>query len=166
MTGPALLPRLARLALLVGALAVVYVLSRHWPSDHTVHVVLGDGAPRVTEVRLRYLDVGADDPGHRGGRAASAEPPEREVTFRYAKGHAPRIVSHEPRLVSGDYDVEIEMSIAPDGLAAQATRTVVVERRLGLGDSPVSVDVASSVAAARQAPALSASPDGGGPRTP
>jgi hypothetical protein len=62
-------------------------------------VVLGDASPRVEEVTLRFAK----------SDSSSADDWLREVTFRYAKGGAPRIVSYEPRLASGDYLVEIEI---------------------------------------------------------
>jgi hypothetical protein len=83
-------------ALLVGAgVAVFLSLRGAWPSDQHLRIVLGDRAPRVEEVRVRC--------GPGDGEWT------REVMFHYAAGAAPRIVSYEPRLASGDYLVEIDV---------------------------------------------------------
>jgi len=44
---------------LLAGLGVALVLSRHWPTDQAVHIVLGDAAPRALEVRVRYADLSA-----------------------------------------------------------------------------------------------------------
>ncbi len=61
-----------------------------------MNVILGDRAPSVTEVTMRYT----------GGPDADLR---REVSFRFDKGKAPRVVHHEARLPDGDYVVTIEM---------------------------------------------------------
>ncbi len=120
---------------------MVGFLARSWPTEHTLRVVLGDAAPRVTEVRLRYDAASESGAGGRRGGARAVEP-EREVSFRYAKGRAPRIVSHEPRLASGDYDVDIEVEIARQADRSESPSAVVaVTRRLSLREGAVSVDV-------------------------
>ena len=131
--------RLVRLPLLIAALGVALAISRNWPTDHEVHVVLGDAAPRVVELRIRYAEPvsGHDDW-------------QREVSFHYAPGRAPRIVDHEPRLVSGEYDVEIDVGVT--GGAADR-RTVTVSRRVRLDDHASSVDVSSAVRDALPLPA-------------
>ena len=96
------------------------------PKDQVLHVVLGDAAPRVTEVRVRY--------GEASGRDVDFT---REATFRYAQGAAPRVVTHEARLTSGDYTVEIEVFKGND--------RAMVDRRVKLDGNPVSVDVRDSV---------------------
>jgi hypothetical protein len=138
-------PRFLRLALLVAALAVAAVLSRHWPSDHTVHIVLGDAAPLVREVRVRYAEAGGD---------AVHDEWEREVSFHYAAGHAPRVVNHEPRLVSGEYDLEVELEVAP---TAGSVRTVTARRRVYLESGAASVDLSGPVRDNLDAPAPPAS---------
>ena len=110
---------------LVAALGLIWlVLGRKVPADQVVRVVLGDSAPRVTEVRLRYQP---------DGEAEFL----REATFQYPKGTAPRIVTHEPRLAGGDYMVEIELSEGND--------RAVVRRKVKLDGSPVSLDVKESL---------------------
>jgi hypothetical protein len=106
---------------LVAALVAVWlVLGPRLPKDQVVHVVLGDLAPHVTEVTLRYAEDQTQDFA-------------REATFRYAQGQAPRIVTHEPRLANGEYRIEID--VFDQKGHAQATRRVKLQ-----GD-PVSLDV-------------------------
>lgn len=132
--------RLLRLPLLVVGLGVALLLSRHWPSDHTLRIVLGDAAPSVRELRIRYGEAGAT------AAAAGKEDWLREVAFHYAAGHTPRIVSHEPRLASGDYELELELDLAAAlPVPKDAVRTVTLTRHVKLADDPVSVDVSSAV---------------------
>jgi hypothetical protein len=119
--------RLARALILASGLAVVVVLFRRAPTEHTVHVVLGDEATRVTEVRVRYA-LHEDGPGQGDW--------QREASFHYAQGHAPRVVSHEPRLASGDYDVEIDVA---------AETPVTVRRRITIDEHTATVDVSGAV---------------------
>jgi hypothetical protein len=87
----------------------------------------------VEELRVRYgeMNAGRDDW-------------QREVTFHYAAGRAPRIVSHEPRLVSGDYDVEIEALRTAEPSEA---RTVTVTRHVTFDGHTTSIDVSAAVGA-------------------
>jgi hypothetical protein len=124
--------RTLRLLFLVVAAVVAVVLSRRWPEDQVVHVVLGDVSPRVAELRVRYAEA-SGGPG---------DDWQREVSFRFALGKAPRVVDHGPRLASGWYNVEVDVSVV-DGAAA--VRTVSVSRRVELRGHPVSVDVAAAV---------------------
>jgi len=84
-----------------------------------VRVLLGDAAPRVTEVTVRYKDAEGD--------AA------REARFAFAMGAAPRVVSHAPRLPDGDYTLEIDLRAGEN-----ATR---VARHVKLGGGSLAVDV-------------------------
>ncbi len=61
-----------------------------------MNVVLGDVAPAVTDLALHYAPE--NDP-------ESA----RDVSLHFDRGHAPRVVHHEARLVDGDYVVAIEV---------------------------------------------------------
>jgi hypothetical protein len=130
--------RVLRIPLLVAGLGVALVLSRHWPADQSVHVVLGDGAARTREVRIRYAELSA---GHDDWL--------REATFHYAPGQAPRIVSHEPRLVSGEYDVEIEVSMAD---SPEQSHTVTATRRVTLSGGSASIDVSRQLREPAPAP--------------
>jgi hypothetical protein len=116
--------KLAPLVLVAALLSFWFVLGRKVPTEQVVHVVLGDASPRITEVRVRYAPEG------------DAEF-TREATFHYAAGNAPRIVTHEPRLMGGDYTVEIELVVGND-------RTLV-HRKVKLEGNPVSVDIRDSL---------------------
>jgi len=119
----------------VAGLGVAFALSRQWPREHTVRIVLGDAAKAVEEVRLRY-----GDPAHASGRGGDDDW-QREVIFHYAIGRAPRVVSHEPRLPDGDYDLELEIGMR----AGQERRTVTSHRVVHLDSDSAQVDVASTV---------------------
>lgn len=81
--------------LLVGALGLAGYLTYgpSSPRDNTVRFVLGDAAPTVRAVDVRYLD---------------GDEVLREAAFQYPGG-APRIVSHEVRAKAGDYRVEVHV---------------------------------------------------------
>jgi hypothetical protein len=115
--------RLAPLALLGAALSATVLLPRAWPQDQTIHYVLGNRAARASEVDVRW--------------ATEAHPDEsvREVSFRYAAGTAPAIVTHDPRLANGDYAVEVKVVV--DG---QGTRFV---RHVVLGGGVTSIDLSA-----------------------
>ena len=114
--------RLAQLVVLVAGLAVFLVLSRRWPRDHTLHFVLGDVSPRVTELSMRI-----DEPSDRGE-------PLRVATFRYGDAGAPRIVTEETRLADGDYAVEFE--VASHSSLSTVRRMVKVE-----GSTTITIDL-------------------------
>ena len=84
--------------LLFGALGVgaYYFLAPRFPKDQSVNVVLGDRAPAITDVTMRYASEKDADL-------------RRDVSFHFDKGKAPRVVHHEARLPDGDYLVSIEM---------------------------------------------------------
>jgi hypothetical protein len=107
----------------IGA-AFYFTLAPHWPADQHVRIVLGERAPRVEEVTLRCAT----------SERSSSDDWLREVTFRYAKGSAPRIVSYEPRLVRGDYLVEVEIH-SDDG------RVVTLDRHVTLAGGTTSIDL-------------------------
>jgi hypothetical protein len=133
MTDSAWRERARRLAPVILALALVaiwLVFGSKIPRDQTVHVVLGDAAPRVTEVRLTYSDTDATP-------RAGSDDFSRDATYRYAEGSAPRVVTHEARLRNGDYVLEIELSTRKGASTAQ--------RRVKLHGDPVSVDVREAV---------------------
>ncbi|WP_394849829.1 hypothetical protein LZC95_20530 [Pendulispora brunnea] len=99
------LGRRSGLIILFGLILVVVgiVLAPKLPHDQTVHIVLGSGAGRVSQLQVRYYGPLPDE--EPGGYFA------REATFRYGQGViAPRIVDHAPRLADGDYVVEIAVS--------------------------------------------------------
>jgi hypothetical protein len=125
-------PRRGALLALAGAALVIYfVLGSHWPKDQVVHVVLGPSSPRVTEISLRY----APHTSHK--RSASDEDWTREATFRFSEGNAPRVVTHEPRLADGEYDVEIEIQTP--------SQRSTIDRHATLQGGATSIDVADAV---------------------
>ena len=116
MRGPR---RLVPILFLGAGAAVYFSLSPKWPSEQSLHIALGDQAPRVEEVRVRCGE-GSDW--------------AREVTFHYAKGHAPRMVSYEPRLANGEYLVEIEVR-------TDDARVRTEDRRVRLEGGSTSIDL-------------------------
>ncbi len=89
-------------------------------------------APHVEELDARWAPEHgeADEPGR--------ESWAREVTFRYAPGQAPRIVTHEPRLADGDYLVEVE-------LVADNDQTSIVRKHVTLSGGVTQIELAPSV---------------------
>jgi hypothetical protein len=122
--------RLLPLLFVAVAAAVYFSLAPAWPQDQALRYVLGDAAPAVEELRIRYQPPTAQRPDE-----------GREVTFHYAPGQAPRIVSHEPRLANGPYLLQIEISLADAG-------PVVVERHLALQGGTTSVDLLPAIRSA------------------
>ena len=118
--------RLAPLVLLGAALVATLMFPHAWPHDQTIHYVLGDRAAHVERVDARWK--------------AQEDPDEsvREVSFRYAPGTAPRIVTYEPRLSNGGYTVDVD--IVADG---RPTRYV---RRVLLGGGVTSIDLSGGSA--------------------
>jgi hypothetical protein len=120
--------------LVIGALALAWLVFGHdVPEEQTVHIVLGDLAPRVTEARIRYTPVSA--------RGEAVEP-LREATFHYAADAsdgipAPRIITHELRVPGDEYTIEIDVIKGNDRAS--------VSRRVKLGGRPVSIDVRESL---------------------
>jgi hypothetical protein len=124
------------LALGAAALVAYFVLAPQTPHDQTVHFVLGDAAPRVDELRVRYAPAQAAQSGQH--EDTMAEDWTREAAFRFADGGAPRIVTHEPRLADGDYLVEIE-------IVSRSHANTTARTRASLAGSPTSLDVSSAV---------------------
>src|SRR5580658_45293 len=116
MRGPR---RLLPIIFIGGGAAAYFSLSPKWPSEQSLHIALGDQAPRVEEVRVRC-----------GGGSDWA----REVTFHYAKGQAPRMVSYEPKLANGEYLVEIEVRTDDASVRTE-------DRRVRLEGGSTSIDL-------------------------
>lgn len=123
-----------RLVLFGAALAAVLFLARRVPRAQTIHYVLGDGAPRVEEVDARWEE-----------QSAAHGDWSREVTFRYAPGSAPRVVTHEPNMANGDYTVEIDLLAASPGPISEPRDRRSLQRRVTLAGGVTSIDLTSSV---------------------
>jgi hypothetical protein len=124
--------RLLSLVALAGGLAAALPLAQRWPKEQTVHYVLGDAAPRVQELDARWSE------GTSAGAGGGAEDDvSREATFRYARGQAPRVVTHLPRLPDGDYTVEIDV--------VTGSERSTVTRRIKLAGGATSIDLAEAV---------------------
>ncbi len=117
----------------VVALGLYFLFAPRLPKDQTVEVVLGDAASKVTSVRLAY-----EDPNHDWAS---------EVEFNFASTPAPRVVHHETHMPNGDYKLSIDVT-GHNG-------NTHVERTVSLGGGTTSVDVASVVLAALDAPGAS-----------
>jgi hypothetical protein len=115
--------RRGRIAFLGLGIALYFLLAPKAPNDQRLRLRLGDTAPGVSEVRVRSRSAGSADGDW-----------EREVTFHYAKGQAPRIVSYEPRLANGDYLVEIE-------LKTDDSPALVTDRRVKLEGNSTTIDL-------------------------
>lgn len=88
-------------------------------------LVLGPSADRVTGLEIQY--IAADGDVARAARMA------------FDPGTAPRVVSHEPQLVDGDYGLRIDLD-ARDGRRS-------TERRVTLGGGTTQVDLAGLLGA-------------------
>ena len=89
-----------------------------------MRVVLGAAAPEVKALDLRYIAGDGDV--------------MREVHFTYPNEPAPRVVAHEPKLPSGEYQLQLDVDTR-EGRRA-------VQRRVTLGGGSTQVDVSSALA--------------------
>jgi hypothetical protein len=131
----------ARVLLVVGGIFVALTLGRTWPSDQTVHFVLGDAAPRVEQLDACWNE---------GTYPSDCS---REVSFRFVHGTAPRVVTSTMRVAGGDYVVHI--TIVADGERS------IVDRRVKLEGGVLSIDLARQVPEGR---AVSTAPTPTAPR--
>ncbi len=142
--------------MVIGLIGVVCVLAiaPKVPSDQTVHVVLGRGAERVRELHILYFGpLSEKEAAEDAETVASSGNFAREATFRYGQGvHAPRIVDHTPRLVNGDYIVEVSLAAdaaSPKGAdpkGADLQRAQIARHvHLAGSDRAASIDVAEAI---------------------
>ncbi|MCL2724242.1 MAG: hypothetical protein FWD69_07370 [Polyangiaceae bacterium] len=118
-------PRLTRLVVLaIGLAATVWIGSRT-PREQHVRVVLGSAASDVTDMELQYVDLEGDL--------------VRDARMHFEPGRVPRVVTHEPSLANGDYQLRIELGMR------DARRST--ERRVTLSGGTTSVDVTSVLGA-------------------
>lgn len=108
--------------LLAGVLVAIH-LGSGGPQEQHLRVVLGAAAPDITGVGLQY--VGKDDEV------------VRDVHFAFAKGTAPRILSHEQKLPNGEYRIQIDVD-------ARDVRRAV-QRRVTLGGGSTQLDVSNAL---------------------
>lgn len=114
--------------LLVGvAVAAFLLFGPKLPREQPLRVSLGENAPSVREIVLRYRPSSGD----------LTDDVLREVSFRFPKGDAPRLLRHEPRLVDGEYVLEIEV------VTNQARATI--KRDVGFFGGASSIDIGSAI---------------------
>jgi hypothetical protein len=92
--------------------------------------MLGDAASRIRELDAYWGPASVSR-----ASATDGEDWTRKVSFRYAPGTAPRVVTHQPHVADGDYTVEI--SIVAD------TDRMTIRRRVRLAGGVTSIDLAS-----------------------
>ncbi len=132
---------------LVGLLMAARLAPRS-PRQQTVHYVLGDAATRVDEIEARWAPVNALATGSSAPPVtgeSSGDDWARDAHFPYARGQAPRVVTHGPRLPDGDYRVEIEIAGRSDSGAPASEQRAVVRRQVTLNGGVTSIELASSV---------------------
>ncbi|MEO8875090.1 MAG: hypothetical protein ABI461_05840 [Polyangiaceae bacterium] len=126
--------------LVVAAVVAILALVPRLPHEQTLHVDLGDSAPDVEALTIRWTSSAAlKDADEKAGKhgETSIEDWTGEVTFRYEKNKAPRVVQHKARLADGEYVVEIELNAEAGGAV---TRKVVA-----LGGGTTTIDVSGSL---------------------
>ncbi len=132
-----------RVLLVVAVVGALTALPRV-PKDQTLRIDLGDSSKITREITLRWAPASAART-----KNPSIEDWTGEVTFRYEKNAAPRVVQQEMRLADGDYVVEIELITERGG--------AVTRKNVAITGGTTTIDVSSV------APAASASEtkDGG-----
>ncbi len=128
--------RYAPFAIVGIGLLLFSLFAKKIPHEQTVRIVLGDAAPRVTEVHVRYAERAANAQKGGPGDGATAEW-LRDATFQFARGSAPRIVSHLPSLADGDYLVEIDVQTAE--------KPATIDRRVTFSGGTTSLDVSQAI---------------------
>jgi hypothetical protein len=111
--------------LLVAALVLVLSALPHLPKEQTLRIDLGDSSKITTALTVRWAASQKGNP--------SIEDWTGEVTFRYEKNAAPRVVQQRARVADGDYVVEIDL-ITERGVA-------VTRKNIALAGGTTSIDV-------------------------
>lgn len=117
--------RVGLLLIVLVATVFYFTLVPSVPRTQHLRFLLGDSAPRVTELEIRYVSV------------RDEEIPARDATFHFGSGAAPRVVGHEPTLSDGDYVVEIEVTLEDAGRSRST-------RRVNLRGGSVTVDLSQT----------------------
>ena len=107
-------------------LGLYFLFAPRLPREQVVEVVLGDAAPKVTEVRLAY-----DDSSHDWSS---------EVDLSFEGKPAPRVVHHESQMPDGAYKLTIDVT--------GRDRGTHLERNVTLAGGTISVDVSEAITAA------------------
>jgi hypothetical protein len=118
--------RYAALGFLLIGIAVTAFLAKRGPHEQHVRFVLGDAATEITGLEVQYVDPDGDI--------------AREARLSYAAGTAPRIVSHEPELPDGAYELKVDL-ITRD-------RRVSVERSVTLSGGSTQIHLGAELNAA------------------
>jgi hypothetical protein len=108
--------------LAAGALGAVYVGSKA-PREQHLKLVLGPASDRVTGLEIQYVAPDGDL--------------SRDARMAFEPGKAPRVVSHEPELPDGEYQLRIDVD------TREGRRSV--ERRVTLGGGTTQVDLSAVV---------------------
>ena len=111
--------RIGSLVFLAVGLGIAWYLGQNGPQEQHVHVILNERAPLVTGVSLQYTAANGDV--------------ANETSFHYSPGQAPRIVSHDPKIPSGDYKLKVDVDL-PDSRKT-------VEKQVTLKGGSAQVDV-------------------------
>jgi hypothetical protein len=111
--------RIGSLAFLAVGLGIAWYLGQNGPQEQHVHVILNERAPLVTGVSLQYVAANGDV--------------ANETSFHYSPGQAPRIVSHDPKIPSGDYKLKVDVDL-PDSRKS-------VEKQVTLKGGSAQVDL-------------------------
>ncbi len=90
--------------------------------------MLGDAAPRVTQLELRYVHVDGEI--------------LRQARFSFEPGHAPRVLAHDPSLPDGDYRVLVDVDLS-DGHRE-------VERRITLASGSTQLELGRELGASER----------------
>jgi hypothetical protein len=125
--------------LVAGALVAANLGARGWPKDREVRYVLGSQAPAVVELDARWSDEATGEG-------------VRDASFRYGRGHAPRVVRHAASLADGRYAVAITV-VTDDASGDRRTTDVIEHVELGRDSHDVSLsfDLAPRLARADEA---------------
>lgn len=125
--------RVGQIVVVLALLAVALYLGRLWPREQTFRFVLGDSAPDVSELTVRYATAAGEE----------AEDWTNEARFSYAPPAqpAPRVASHIVSLANGDYTVEIDLTVH----VADTNRRNTVRRRVTLSGGTTQIDLSQAV---------------------
>lgn len=123
--------RIGSLVFLAFGLGIAFLLGSNAPQEQHVRVVLGGAAPDVTHVTLQYLASGGDV--------------ANETSFTFPRGQAPRIVAHEPKLPSGDYNLHVDVAAARVVADASTEIHRSIERQVTLKGGSAQIDVSSAI---------------------